>query len=60
MLSSLSAAMILKGGYRESDTVMKRTMLMVFGLAMVFGGFAQANAQYHRHCHYHHHHRVCR
>ncbi len=42
---------------------LKRTMLSVFGLAVLFGSFAPAEAQYyhhHRHCFYRHHHRVCR
>lgn len=39
----------------------KRAMLSIIGLAIMFGTFGQANAQYHhRHCYYHHHHRVCR
>lgn len=46
--------------------MLKRTMLSVFGLAVLFGSFAPAEAQYHhryhrhRHCFYRHHHRVCR
>lgn len=41
---------------------LKRTLLSIFGLAVLFGTMSSAEAQYHhhRHCHWHHHHRVCR
>lgn len=41
---------------------MKRALLSIFGLAVLFGAVGSSEAQYHhhRHCHYHHHHRYCR
>ena len=45
----------------EEIMMLKRAMLSVFGLAVLFGSLAPAEAQYHhRHCFYRHHHRVCR
>ena len=42
---------------------LKRALLSIVGLAVVFGALTPAEAQYHhhhRHCYWHHHHRVCR
>jgi hypothetical protein len=39
----------------------KRTLLSIFGMAVLFGTLNTAQAQHHhRHCFYRHHHRVCR
>ncbi len=35
---------------------MKRALLSVFGLAILFGTLGSAHAQYHHHHHHHHHH----
>ena len=43
----------------KKDMTMKRALLSIFGLAVLFGTLSSAEAQ-HRHCHYRHHHRVCR
>ena len=36
--------------------MLKRTMLSIFGLAVLFGSLVPAEAQYRHHRHYHHHH----
>ena len=36
--------------------MLKRTMLSIFGLAVLFGSLVPAEAQYHHHRHYYHHH----
>ena len=43
--------------------MMKRILLGVFSMAVVFGTASTSQAQYHhhhRHCWWQHHHRVCR
>lgn len=36
--------------------MLKRTMLSIFGLAILFGSLVPAEAQYHHRHHHHHHH----
>ena len=40
----------------EGPMTMKRALLSIFGIAILFGTLNTAEAQYHHHHHHHHHH----